>query len=221
MSPINKHIIFDLDGTLVDSSESILDSFASAFEDCDIELKRPLTETIIGPPLMATLSLLSGTKDRDKPELLAKKFKENYDSFGYLNTKVYPGVSKMLDSLMRHNIDMYVATNKRFVPTLKIVNHFGWDKYFVSIFSTDSFGASNKSKEDVIRHIIKEHNILNEVIYIGDTEEDMLASNNTKIPFVFVKWGYGSLTLKIDQCLQVSQPEEIIDLFASKSGLDI
>ena len=165
MSQKDKHIIFDLDGTLIDSSDSILDSFASAFKDCDIDLKRPLTESVIGPPLKVTLSLLSGMNDHAKLELLAKKFKENYDSLGYLNTKVYPGVSKMLDSLMRHNIVMHIATNKRILPTLKIINHFGWDKYFVSIFSTDSIGKSNKSKEQVIQHVIKEHNILNEVIY--------------------------------------------------------
>ena len=215
MSQKDKHIIFDLDGTLIDSSDSILDSFASAFKDCDIDLKRPLTESVIGPPLKVTLSLLSGTNDHAKLELLAKKFKANYDSFGYLNTKVYPGVSKMLDSLMRHNIVMHIATNKRILPTLKIINHFGWDKYFVSIFSTDSIGKSNKSKEQVIQHVIKEHNTLNEVIYIGDTEEDMLASNNAKILFVFAKWGYGSLNA--DQCLQVSKPEEILDFIMSEN----
>ena len=215
MSQKDKHIIFDLDGTLIDSSDSILDSFASAFKDCDIDLKRPLTESVIGPPLKVTLSLLSGMNDHAKLELLAKKFKENYDSLGYLNTKVYPGVSKMLDSLMRHNIVMHIATNKRILPTLKIINHFGWDKYFVSIFSTDSIGKSNKSKEQVIQHVIKEHNTLNEVIYIGDTEEDMLASNNAKILFVFAKWGYGSLNA--DQCLQVSKPEEILDFIMSEN----
>jgi len=215
LSQKDKHIIFDLDGTLIDSSDSILDSFASAFKDCDIDLKRPLTESVIGPPLKVTLSLLSGTNDHAKLELLAKKFKANYDSFGYLNTKVYPGVSKMLDSLMRYNIVMYIATNKRILPTLKIINYFGWDKYFVSIFSTDSIGKSNKSKEQVIQHIIKEHHILNEVIYIGDTEEDMLASNNAKIPFVFAKWGYGSLNA--DQCLQVSKPEEILDFIMGEN----
>ena len=210
MSPINRHIIFDLDGTLIDSSDSILDSFASAFEDCGIELKHPLTERVIGPPLMETISLLSGINDTAKLELLAKRFKANYDSFGYLNTKVYKGVSKMLESIMGFNIVMYVATNKRIVPTLKIINHFGWDKYFKSVVSSDSIGKSNKSKQEIIWHIIKEHNILNEAIYIGDTEEDMLASNNTKIPFVFARWGYGSL--ETDACLQVSKPDDIINL---------
>ena len=118
MSPINRHIIFDLDGTLIDSSDSILDSFASAFEDCGIELKHPLTERVIGPPLMETISLLSGINDTAKLELLAKRFKANYDSFGYLNTKVYKGVSKMLESIMGFNIVMYVAKKNPMMATL-------------------------------------------------------------------------------------------------------
>ena len=79
MTHVKRHVIFDLDGTLINSSESVLGSFASAFENCNRELKYPLTEEIIGPPLMETLSNLSGTKDPSVLELLAQQFKKNYD----------------------------------------------------------------------------------------------------------------------------------------------
>ena len=205
-----KHIIFDLDGTLIDSSESILGSFASAFEDCNRELKHPLTEEIIGPPLIETLSKLSGTKDPSVLGLLAQQFKKNYDEKGFLQTKVYPGISIMLGNLMRQDIYMYVVTNKRIVPTLKILHHLGWEHYFVNICCIDSFKELVKSKADLIKHILEIHNIKNEVFYIGDTEEDMIASRNAKVPFVFVKWGYGSLMFT-DQHFQVSKPEQILD----------
>ena len=205
-----KHIIFDLDGTLIDSSESILGSFASAFEDCNRELKYPLTEEIIGPPLIETLSKLSGTKDPSVLGLLAQQFKKNYDEKGFLQTKVYPGISIMLGNLMRQDIYMYVVTNKRIVPTLKILHHLGWEHYFVNICCIVSFKELVKSKADLIKHILEIHNIKNEVFYIGDTEEDMIASRNAKVPFVFVKWGYGSLMFT-DQHFQVSKPEQILD----------
>ena len=210
-----KHIIFDLDGTLIDSSESILGSFASAFEDCNRELKYPLTEEIIGPPLIETLSKLSGTNDPSVLALLAQQFKKNYDEEGFLQTKVYPGISIMLGNLMRQDIYMYVVTNKRIVPTLKILHHLGWEHYFVNICSIDSFNELVKSKADLIKHILEVHNIKNEVFYIGDTEEDMIASRNAKVPFIFVKWGYGSLNA--DQCLQVSKPEKILDFIMSEN----
>ena len=123
MTHVKRHVIFDLDGTLINSSESVLGSFASAFENCNRELKYPLTEEIIGPPLMETLSNLSGTKDPSVLELLAQQFKKNYDEEGFLQTKVYPGISVMLGILTRHDICMYVVTNKRIPPTLKILHH--------------------------------------------------------------------------------------------------
>ena len=72
-----------------------------------------------------------------------------------------------------------------------------------------------KSKADHIKHILEIHNIKNEVFYIGDTEEDMIASRNAKVPFVFVKWGYGSLMFT-DQHFQVSKPEQILDCIVTK-----
>jgi len=215
MTHVKRHVIFDLDGTLINSSESVLGSFASAFENCNRELKYPLTEEIIGPPLMETLSNLSGTKDPSVLELLAQQFKKNYDEEGFLQTKVYPGISVMLGNLMRHDICMYVVTNKRIAPTLKILHHLGWDHYFVNICCTDSFNELAKSKADLIKHTLEIHNIKNEVFYIGDTEEDMIASRDAKVPFVFVKWGYGSLTFS-DQHFQVSKPEQILDCIVTK-----
>ena len=59
----NRNVIFDLDGTLIDSSLGIMESFSKAFSVCNINLVRSLDSIVIGPPLMETLSLLSGTSD--------------------------------------------------------------------------------------------------------------------------------------------------------------
>ncbi len=76
-----KSIIFDLDGTLVDSSESILESIQSAFLMCDLKPMMALNSDIIGPPLMETLIKLSGVSDKDVLNQLAEKFKKNYQLF--------------------------------------------------------------------------------------------------------------------------------------------
>ena len=215
MSHVRQHVIFDLDGTLINSSESILASISRAFDESNQVLRYPLTNKVIGPPLKETLSYLSGTEDPSILKLLSDRFKKNYDEKGVLQTKVYPGISAMLSKLMRHNIYMYVVTNKRIVPTLKILDHLGWDQYFLSVFCIDSFDEFVKSKADLIKHTLEIYNIKNEVFYIGDTEEDMIASNSAKVPFVFVKWGYGSLAFS-NQHFQVSKPEQILDFIMSK-----
>lgn len=193
MTYVKQHVIFDLDGTLIDSSESILASISSAFDDSNQVLRHPLTNKIIGPPLQETLSHLSGTKDPTILKLLSDRFKKHYDEKGYLQTKVYPGISAMLNTLIGHNIYMYVATNKRIIPTLKILNHLGWDKYFKEVCSIDSIrnSGNNKSKAGILSHIIKNNNISNNSVYIGDREDDFEAATKAGIPFFLVTWGYG------------------------------
>ena len=212
-----RHIIFDLDGTLIDSSESILDSIARAFDENNQALRHPLTNKIIGPSLQETLSYLSGTEDLSLLKKLSDSFKKNYDEKGFLQTKEYPGISSMLTSLMGHNFYMYVATNKRIVPTLKILNHLGWDKYFkevCSIDSTRSFG-NDKSKAGILLHIIKNNNISNNSVYIGDRKDDLLASKKVGIPFFYATWGYGDRIS--DQINNLKSPQDLSKHFIKDS----
>ena len=213
MTHVKRHIIFDLDGTLIDSSESILASISRAFDESNQVLRYPLTNKIIGPPLQETLAHLSGTEDHSILKLLSDRFKENYDEKGFLQTKVYPGISAMLTTLMGHNFYMYVVTNKRIVPTLKILNHLGWDKYFKEICSIDSirnFGK-DKSKAGILLHIIKNNNISNNSVYIGDHKDDLVASTKAGIPFFHATWGYGDHIS--DQINTLESPQDLCRYF--------
>ena len=77
------NIIFDLDGTLIDSSTGILTAIEMAFDSCNISLKKPLDITLIGPPLNKLLPILAGTHDEKVLEALTDAFKANYDAKGY------------------------------------------------------------------------------------------------------------------------------------------
>ena len=94
-----KTVIFDLDGTLIDSSPGILESFEGAFSALNIELQRPLNSSIIGPPLFESLKLLSGLSDTSVLDKLAEHFKLYYDSEGYKKTIIYPGINTMLSDI--------------------------------------------------------------------------------------------------------------------------
>ncbi len=70
--------VFDLDGTLIDSSSGILSALAAAFTSCGVKPVRPLVSQVIGPPLLEMLSLLSGSSDAALIDRLAEKFKYHY-----------------------------------------------------------------------------------------------------------------------------------------------
>ena len=111
------HILFDLDGTLIDSAPAILASFRDAFAQTGIAPVRSIDESIIGPPLLETLQLLSGSQDAALTGRLADAFKASYDTEGYKATAAYAGVGALLTSLAGAGLTLSIATNKRIHPT--------------------------------------------------------------------------------------------------------
>ena len=204
------NIIFDLDGTLIDSSTGILESFANAFSICSLEPIRPLSADIIGPPLMETLSALSGISDKDVLEKLAEEFKSHYDTFGYEKTIVFPEVNEMLSGFIDSGVHMYIATNKRILPTTKIINYLKWNEIFEGVYSLDSFSPSASSKSEVLSKLVESNKLLKDkVVYIGDREEDNLAAIASNIPFLMVSWGYDGAEENLIHKDKINTPSDL------------
>ncbi|MGJ0484904.1 MAG: HAD family hydrolase [Methylomicrobium sp.] len=89
-----ENLIFDLDGTLIDSSNSILESFRGAFEEVGKEPVCPLKADIIGPPLREALCQLSGSSDSEELDRLATAFKAHYDTEGYKSPRSFQMLRK-------------------------------------------------------------------------------------------------------------------------------
>lgn len=189
---MNKHIIFDLDGTLIDSSSGILAALGDAFNTRGLSLWHPLTPGIIGPPLMETLAILAGTNEPTVLLPLTEAFKNNYDEDGYRKTTVFPGVTEMLTKLHQRGYNLHIATNKRIYPTQRIISFLGWEGYFLGVYALDSFEPPLKSKTDMLSAILARHEIdPRTVFYIGDRQEDGEAALDNRIAFLLASWGFG------------------------------
>lgn len=188
-----ENIIFDLDGTLIDSSASILASFQASFDMAGLEPTRQLESDLIGPPLKEALALLASTSDPVLIDILVENFKGHYDSQGYRGATIFPGISDLLIDLAGKSIPLHIATNKRIKPTELIVQHFGWSRYFSSVFGLDSLVPSAANKADLISHMINTNLMDKETtIYVGDRLEDANAAHIANVVFFYASWGYGS-----------------------------
>jgi phosphoglycolate phosphatase len=185
-------LIFDLDGTLIDSAPSILSTFARVLEEAGISAKVPLQNSLIGPPLPETLAILTGLSDPQRIQALIELFKQHYDGGTYRETRVYPGIANMLDALHGLGYQLHIATNKRYAPTRLIIDHLGWGQLFQSINALDRYAPRLPDKTALLRTLLAEQGLQpGQALYIGDKTEDGIAAEHNKLAFLAVAWGYG------------------------------
>jgi phosphoglycolate phosphatase len=188
-----KTLIFDLDGTLIDSSASILAGFSAALAEHKISPKQALTAAIIGPPLRETLSILSGSAAPELLDSLTNAFKAHYDTEGYKATTVFAGIEPMLKQAHLAGITLHIATNKRLLPTQLILEHLGWRDLFASVYALDKYTPPFPSKAAMLTGLLKEQNIhIATAAYVGDRPEDGYAADANALAFYAAEWGYSA-----------------------------
>ena len=203
-------LIFDLDGTLIDSAQSIKSSISVSFERAGVIPTIPLDKIQIGPPLIEIMTSLVGKESRRLLPDLLQNFIWHYDQIGYRSTRIYDGVSDMLKKFREDGWALYIATNKRIVPTRKIINILKWDRLFDGVYSLDSFSPNLVKKTDLIGHIIDECDLsCSTTVYVGDSREDEKAAFENRIKFILVEWGYGSLEPEGTGCVTVGNTQEL------------
>ena len=186
---LSKAIIFDFDGTLVDSEITIYQCFQSITNHLAPERINYAKNILIGPPLRDTASEILGPNHQEQLDKFVKLFIEMHDEHAIKNTQPYPGVIATLKKLNSKGISMAVATNKRYVPTIKLINHFNWQEYFTSIECSDS-QSQIRNKDEMIQKILK-NSSFNKAFFVGDTVNDGLSANLNQLPFIFARFGYG------------------------------
>lgn len=204
-------VIFDLDGTLIDSQASILMSIEAALEAVGLESVVPLSKELIGPPLLETLSVICGTNDPVMISSVAAKFKEIYDAKGYKNSQPYDGVDELLGWLKAEGYGVCLVTNKRKVPTEKILEYFDWRQFFLHVYTIDSAGSPFKNKTEAIAALLEESGIDPAyATYVGDRHEDYSAASANNMRCLLVQWGYTPKSLASQDDVGIKTCNELL-----------
>lgn len=202
-----KNYIFDLDGTIVDSSNEILKCLKKAFQDniCTIPAER-FTPNLIGPPIRQIIeNVAPEIKEEEVKKNIISSFRKNYDFDNVDCSSLYPQIREYLEFLKNSNKKLYIATFKPKIPTLRLVKMFNLDM-FDSIYTVD-YPHPFTSKSEMVKSLLKEQNLeLNETVIIGDSVSDILAGKTNDITAVGVLWGYGK-----DKSQIIKQADYIIE----------
>lgn len=188
---MQKVILFDLDGTLTDSGEGIINCATVALAHFGLPIPpREEMRVFVGPPLHETFQKF-GVAPEQTDEAI-RVYRERYIPIGKFENTPYPGVREMLTNLKKAGHKLYVATSKPENTSIEILEHFDLAKYFDGICGA-SMDLSRNSKEDVIAYLLEQNGRADNMVMIGDTRFDVLGAKAHGIPTVGVAWGYGKV----------------------------
>lgn len=188
---MKKAILFDLDGTLTDSGEGIINCAILALEHYGLPIpSREEMRVFVGPPLHE--SFINHGVPADQAEEAIKIYRSRYIPIGAYENTPYPGIRELLETLKAAGHKLYVATSKPEEMSVKILQHFDLAKYFDQICGA-TMDTSRSSKEAVIAYLLDQNGRADNMIMVGDTKYDILGAKEHGIPAIGVSWGYGKV----------------------------
>lgn len=187
----HKAILFDLDGTLTDSGEGIMNCAQLALEHFGIHVEnRDSLRVFVGPPLNETF-IRFGIPAEKASEAIAI-YRSRYIPIGKFENFPYPGIRELLEKLQQDGHKLYVATSKPETMSVEILEHFDLAKYFTLICGA-SMDMARSSKADVIAYLLEQTGKSSRIIMVGDTAFDVKGAASHGIPTIGVAWGYGDV----------------------------
>lgn len=186
-----KTILFDLDGTLTDSGEGIINCATLALRTLGLPVPdREEMRVFVGPPLRETFQKF-GVRPEDA-ERAVEIYRSRYVPTGMFENTPYPGIPALLGALREAGHQLFVATSKPETMATAILERFGLAGYFHRICGA-TMDDTRDSKDKVIAYLLGLAEHTGDVVMIGDTAFDVLGAAAHKIPTIGVSWGYGDV----------------------------
>lgn len=210
-----RSILFDLDGTLTDSGEGIINCASLALEHFGITPPdRETMRQFVGPPLVD--SFVKFGIPAENAEEAVEIYRSRYIPIGKYENTPYPGVYGLLEKLRSQGHKLYVATSKPEGMSVDILEHFDMAKYFTLICGA-SMDTSRNTKDAVIGYLLEQTGDTGDVIMVGDTAFDVLGAKKHGISTIGVAWGYGKVA-DIESAGAVAIAYSMDELFEMLNG---
>lgn len=188
------HILFDFDGTIMDTSPGIYDSFDRVIAHYKLDFPRSQYQRMIGPPLRESFRTILGIP-QDEIQNATKVYRDYYTVEGMYNANVYPGVVQLIEKLRKSGKKIYTATSKPEILTKQILEKKGLIDLFDFVGGSDMEEKGRVEKKDVVKYVLETQNLSDNkdnCILIGDRNFDVNGAHEAGIKCAGILWGFGN-----------------------------
>ncbi len=183
-------VVFDVDGTLLDTSEGILNSVKHTIDVYHKKMPDPETlRSFIGPPIQDSFQK-EYQLSKEEADEMAAEFRRVYKDIYLFGAVPYPGIYECMTVLREHGVRLAVATYKRQDYAEKILTHFQFDKYCDVIYGSDFEGKLKKV--DIIEKCMVDLGSADykDAVMVGDSWHDANGAGLLGVDFIGVTYGF-------------------------------
>jgi len=206
-------VLFDLDGTLVDSLPGIQFSIDISLAECGVPARSRELRPLIGPPIRTILEQVVPGADQQQLAKLEHAFRHSYNSSGWRKTVLHERAAETLGRLKAAGLPLYLVTNKPQAPTERIIAALEIAPFFDEVTCRDSRTPPYESKAEMIEQVLSRHGLDAEAcVYVGDSLEDHRAATEAGVPVALVAHGYGELDPELKGCTHLKGLSEVLNI---------
>jgi len=215
------NVLLDLDGTLTDPRDGIINCIRHALVGLDAPCPSDAElERYIGPPLHVSFGELFGVSS-PKVQRAIDLYRERFSATGLFENKLYPAIPIALKALKQLGATLMVATSKPTVFAERIIERFGLGNDIQAVFGSELDGTRS-DKAELIAYVLKTRAIRSAGTYmVGDREHDIRGANANHVRAIGALWGCGSREelLNAGPAALCETPAELPDVLSSNGAL--
>ncbi len=207
-----KIILFDLDGTITDSGEGIMNCCELALRHYGLPVpSREEMRVFVGPPLHEMFEKHGVPAEECQNAI--EVFRSRYTTIGIFENTPYPGIRELLEALVKNGNRLFIATSKPEAMANRVLEHFDLAKYFELVCGA-TMDSSRVEKSDVIAYLLEYIGKSENTVMVGDTAFDVTGAASHGIPTIGVAWGYGKVEdmVSAGACAIAHTSEELLGL---------
>ena len=208
-------VIFDLDGTLLDTLDDLWDSVNAALQKYALPIRtREEVRAFIGNGIVKLMQRASGLKEGELFDGVLSEFKRHYGAHCEDKTQPYEGIIPMLESLRVKGVKTAVVSNKADFAVKKLAEGYFHGLLLEAVGENEAEGIRKKPAPDSLLAVMESLGVdASSTVYVGDSEVDIQTAQNAGVECISVTWGFKDRDFLIENSamLLVDSVEELLE----------